>query len=59
MFYGLLILFAAKTVHRNMEWQHNGSLATAGLKTNPSNAKIHLSMGNYLGKKGVFVYFSS
>lgn len=34
-----------------MEWQDDGSLATAGLKVNPSNAKIHLCMGNYLAKK--------
>ncbi|XP_022788676.1 transmembrane and TPR repeat-containing protein 2-like isoform X2 [Stylophora pistillata] len=51
--YSLLLLFAAKTVHRNSEWLNKEELARSGLKVNPTNAKIHVMLGNVLAKKGL------
>ncbi|XP_048588556.1 protein O-mannosyl-transferase TMTC4 [Nematostella vectensis] len=53
--YTLLLTFAAKTVHRNSEWYDTGTLAASGLRVNPENAKIHLTMGNYFAKKGLLL----
>lgn len=49
--YSLLLLFAFKTVHRNSEWQNKETLARSGLKVNPTNAKIHVTLGNFLASK--------
>lgn len=49
--YGLLTLFAIKTLSRNAEWKNTESLASSGLKVNPGNAKIYLTMGNVLARK--------
>ena len=49
--YSLLLLFAFKTVHRNSEWQNKQTLARSGLKVNPTNAKIHVTLGNFLASK--------
>ena len=49
--YSLLLLFAFKTVHRNSEWQNKETLARSGLKVNPTNAKIHVTLGNFLANK--------
>ena len=49
--YSLLLLFAFKTVHRNSEWQNKETLAISGLKVNPTNAKIHVTLGNFLASK--------
>ena len=49
--YSLLLLFVFKTVHRNSEWLTKERLAISGLKVNPTNAKIHVTLGNVLAKK--------
>jgi len=49
--YSLLLLFAFKTVHRNSEWQNKETLARSGLKVNPTNAKIHVTLGNVLASR--------
>lgn len=49
--HSLLLLFAAKTVRRNSEWLNKEALARSGLKVNPTNAKIHVMLGNVLAKK--------
>lgn len=51
--HSLLLLFAAKTVRRNSEWLNKEALARSGLKVNPTNAKIHVMLGNVLAKKGL------
>ena len=48
---GLLLVLSLKTVHRNTEWLNTQTLAEAGLKDNPQNAKIHLTMANALAQK--------
>lgn len=47
----LVLIFSAKTVSRNWEWGSTSGIATAALKTNPGNAKIHMSMGNELAQQ--------
>lgn len=49
--YSLLLMFVLKTVHRNSEWQTKERLARSGLKVNPTNAKIHVTLGNFLANK--------
>lgn len=49
--YSLLLLFTFKTVHRNSEWQNKETLSRSGLKVNPTNAKIHVTLGNVLARK--------
>lgn len=49
--YFVLILFAAKTVVRNTEWSDTEYLAEAGMKINPLNAKMFMTMGNVLAQK--------
>ena len=49
--YSLLLMFVLKTVHRNSEWQTKERLARSGLKVNPTNAKIHVTLGNVLANK--------
>ena len=51
MVYGLLSLFAVKTLNRNAEWKDTEGIAASGLKMNPGNAKIYLTMGNMLAQK--------
>ena len=50
LFYCLLFLFASKTIQRNSEWLDTKSLAESGIKVNPNNAKVHLTLGNYLAQ---------
>ncbi|XP_018019051.1 protein O-mannosyl-transferase TMTC1, partial [Hyalella azteca] len=42
----LLLLFGARTVRRNVDWQSREALFTAGLRTMPYNAKMHYNYGN-------------
>lgn len=49
--YSLLLLFSFKTVHRNSQWQNKETLARSGLKVNPMNAKIHVTLGNVLASR--------
>ena len=49
--YNLVVMFVFKTVHRNSEWLTKERLARSGLKVNPANAKIHVTLGNVLAKK--------
>ena len=49
--YNLLVIFVFKTVHRNSEWLSKERLARSGLTVNPTNAKIHVTLGNVLAKK--------
>ena len=49
--YSLLLMFVFKTLHRNSEWLNKERLARSGLKVNPTNAKIHVMLGNVLAKK--------
>lgn len=49
--YFVLIVFATKTVVRNTEWWDTEYLAEAGMKTNPLNAKMFMTMGNVLAQK--------
>lgn len=49
--YSLLLMYVLKTVHRNSEWQTKERLARSGLKVNPTNAKIHVTLGNVLANK--------
>lgn len=49
--FSLLLMFVLKTVHRNSEWQTKERLARSGLKVNPTNAKIHVTLGNVLANK--------
>eukprot|EP00118_Oscarella_pearsei_P008648 m.45784 g.45784 ORF g.45784 m.45784 type:complete len:778 (+) comp33634_c0_seq6:121-2454(+) len=53
LFYILLLLFSLKTVQRNSEWLDTQSLAKAGIRVNPGNAKVHLTLGNVLAQKGL------
>ena len=58
--YFVLLMFAAKTTVRNMEWWDTEYLAEAGMKTNPLNAKMFMTMGNVLAQKvcGIFCHKS-
>ena len=47
----LVLIFSAKTLSRNSQWNNTDTLVHAGLKTNPGNAKLHMSMGNELAKQ--------
>ena len=47
----LVLIFSAKTLSRNSQWYNTDTLVHAGLKTNPGNAKLHMSMGNELAKQ--------
>lgn len=49
--YFVLLMFAVKTVVRNTEWWDTEFLAEAGMKTNPLNAKMYMTMGNVLAQK--------
>ena len=49
-------MLASKTFLRNFDWVSTESLAVSGLRANPGNAKIHLTMGNVLANK---VYHST
>ena len=49
--YFVLFMFAIKTVVRNTEWWDTKYLAEAGMKTNPLNAKMFMTMGNVLAQK--------
>ena len=49
--YFLLVMFAIKTALRNTDWWDTEYLAQAGMKTNPSNAKMFMTMGNVLAQK--------
>lgn len=49
--YFVLVMFAIKTVVRNTEWWDTEYLARAGMKTNPLNAKMFMTMGNVLAQK--------
>ena len=44
-------MFAVKTTVRNVEWWDTEYLAEAGMKTNPLNAKMFMTMGNVLAQK--------
>ncbi|XP_015748501.1 PREDICTED: transmembrane and TPR repeat-containing protein 4-like [Acropora digitifera] len=48
----LLCTFFFKVFHRNSEWLTKERLARSGLKINPGNAKIHVTLGNVLALKG-------
>ncbi|XP_065886596.1 protein O-mannosyl-transferase TMTC4-like isoform X2 [Dysidea avara] len=50
--YFVLIMFSIKTVVRNTDWWDTEYLAQAGMKTNPLNAKMFMTMGNVLAQKG-------
>ncbi|XP_065840870.1 protein O-mannosyl-transferase TMTC2-like [Oscarella lobularis] len=41
------------TIQRNSEWLDTKSLAESGIKVNPNNAKVHLTLGNYLAQNGL------
>ena len=49
--YFVLMVFAVKTMVRNTEWWDTEYLAKAGMKTNPLNAKMFMTMGNVLAQK--------
>ena len=49
--YFVLIMFSIKTVVRNTDWWDTEYLAQAGMKTNPLNAKMFMTMGNVLAQK--------
>ena len=49
--YFVLVVFAIKTVARNIEWWDTRYLAEAGMKNNPLNAKMFMTMGNVLAQK--------
>ena len=51
LIYALLFTFVFKVVHRNSEWTTKERLARSGLKVNPRNAKIHVTLGNVLARK--------
>lgn len=51
LFCGLLLVCSSKTFVRNFDWLSTEALANAGLRNNPGNAKIHLTMGNVLANK--------
>ncbi|XP_068685859.1 protein O-mannosyl-transferase TMTC4-like [Montipora foliosa] len=52
LIYALLFTFVFKVIHRNSEWTTKERLARSGLKVNPRNAKIHVTLGNVLARKG-------
>lgn len=49
--YFILIMFSIKTLMRNTEWWDTEYLAQAGMRTNPLNAKMFMTMGNVLAQK--------
>lgn len=49
--YFVLVMFAVKTTVRTVEWWDTEYLAKAGMKTNPLNAKMSMTMGNVLAQK--------
>ena len=49
--YFILIMFSIKTLIRNTEWWDTEYLAQAGMRTNPLNAKMFMTMGNVLAQK--------
>ena len=51
LIYALLFTFVFKVIHRNSEWTTKERLARSGLKVNPRNAKIHVTLGNVLARK--------
>lgn len=55
--YFVLLMFAVKTTVRNVEWWDTEYLAESGMKTNPLNAKMFMTMGNVLAQKvcGMFL----
>lgn len=44
-------MFSLKTVIRNSEWKDTESLALSALYSNPSNAKVHFTLGNVLAQQ--------
>ncbi|KAJ8031751.1 Transmembrane and TPR repeat-containing protein 1 [Holothuria leucospilota] len=42
----LILMFACRTVIRNMDWQSRETLFRSGLKTLPNNAKMHYNWAN-------------
>ncbi|XP_068215723.1 LOW QUALITY PROTEIN: protein O-mannosyl-transferase TMTC1-like [Palaemon carinicauda] len=42
----LMMAFSCRTVQRNRDWESRASLAIAGLKTLPHNAKMHYNYAN-------------
>lgn len=47
----LLLVLSLKTILRNEEWKNTGTLAVSGLRTNPMNPKIYVTMANTLVEK--------
>ncbi len=47
----LLLMLSLKSFVRNNEWKDSESLALAGMRTNPLNAKMYATMGNTLVEK--------
>jgi len=54
--YFVLVMFAIKTAVRNTDWWGTEYLAEAGMKTNPLNAKMFMTMGNVLAQKVCIIY---
>lgn len=52
LFYGLVLSFMLKTIHRNGAWMSRKSLFESGLKSAPNNAKVHYNYANYLKDTG-------
>ena len=49
----LVMLHSTQTVRRNSEWYSDETMALSGIKINPNNAKLFLSVGNDLAQKGL------
>lgn len=52
IFTNLLLLYAARTVIRNFDWQNEDTLWVATVKTSPTSSKAWNNMGDYYARQG-------
>jgi hypothetical protein len=45
LFSGIAVVFAVRTIVRNVDWKDNLSIYTAGVKTCPKSVKTHFNLG--------------
>ncbi|KAI6657531.1 hypothetical protein LOD99_275 [Oopsacas minuta] len=51
----LVLLHSVQTIRRNSEWYSEETLALSGIRINPTNAKLFLSVGNDFAQKGMTI----
>ncbi|XP_042895073.1 protein O-mannosyl-transferase Tmtc3 [Parasteatoda tepidariorum] len=50
----IVLVFVAKTIHRNFDWQNEYTIFMAGLKVNQRNAKLYNNVGHSLESQGKY-----